>query len=160
MSEDKADNLAVSDVHSFTTLGEAPAAAFTSCCLRISTGEVNIGEEVTISVSVNNTGNVAGSYEVTLKINGAVEATEEVTLNPGDSEKVTFTTAKDVAGSYSVAVNGLSGSFTVKEPVPTPAPPPAPPPPAPEAINWWLIGGIIAAVVVGLLIFFLVRRRA
>ena len=161
MSEDAAGNLAVSDKYSFTTLGKPPAAAFTSCCLKISPSEVNIGEEVTISVRVNNTGNVAGSYKVTLKINGVVEATEEVTLNPGESKKVTFVTAKDVAGSYSVVVDEVSGSFTVKE---KPAIPPPPPEEVPSVvkppINWPLIGGVIAGVViVGLLIFFLVRRR-
>jgi len=52
------------------------------------------------------------------------------------------------------------------EPVPEPAPAPTPPPPAPPPevaapINWPVVGGIIAGViVVGLLIFFLVRRRA
>jgi hypothetical protein len=60
-------------------------------------------------------------------------------------------------------------------PTPAPAPPepaPAPPTPVPEepapevptpteGINWPIVGGIIAAiVVVGLIIFFLVRRRA
>jgi hypothetical protein len=46
--------------------------------------------------------------------------------------------------------NGLTGSFEVKQPL-SPV----------EPINWWLIGGIIAAVVVvGLLVFSLVRRRS
>jgi len=56
-------------------------------------------------------------------------------------------------------------------PAPAPAPPaptppaPTPPapvlPPAPEGINWPIVGSVIAAaIVVGLVIFFLVRRRA
>jgi hypothetical protein len=163
MSRDAADNLAVSPEYTFTTLGKPPAVAFTSCCLRISPGEVDIGEEVTIRVSVNNSGNAAGSYEVSLKINGVVEKTKNVSLNAGASEEVTFTTAKDVAGSYLVAVNGLSGSFTVKEKLALPptAPPTEAPPEVKTPLNWPVIGGIIAGVViVGLLIFFLVRRRA
>ncbi len=175
MSRDKAGNLAVSDVYTFTTLGGVPAAIFAFTRLFISPGEVNIGETVTISATVTNSGNASGSYEVTLKINGEVEATKEVTLNAGASEEVTFTTAKDVPGSYSVDVQGLSGSFTVREkpappppapPPPAPAPPPAPSaPPAPEEeaepFNLPLIGGIIAGVVIiGLLIFLLVRRKA
>ena len=56
-----------------------------------------------------------------------------------------------------------------EEPAPTPAPPtpapaPTPAPPAEEApagVSWWLIGGIIVGVVViGGLIFLMVRRRA
>jgi len=136
-------------------------AAFATSNLSISPSEVNIGEEVTISVLVTNTGNAAGSYEVTLKIDGAVEATKEVTLNAGANKEVTFTTAKDVAGSYSVTVNGHSGSFSIRQ---KPAPPPPPPeevPPPVKAINWPVLGGIIAGViVVGVLIFLLARRRA
>jgi len=85
-----------------------------------------------------------------------------VAVAAGSSQSVSFTVAKDKAGSYSVVVDGLSGSFTVAA---LPAPPttpvvPPPPPPAPGP-NWPMIAGIIAAVVVvGLLIFFLVRRRA
>ena len=173
MSRDRAGNLAVSDEHTFTTLGELPAAVFAFTRLFISLGEVNIGETVTISVLVTNTGNTAGSFEVTLKINGEVETTKEVTLNAGASEEVTFATAKDVPGSYSVDVQGLSGSFTVREkPAPPPVPPlpptpplppvPPTPPPAPAApvVNWPLLWGVIGGViVVGVVIFLVLRKR-
>ena len=173
MSRDRAGNLTVSDAHTLTTLGELPAAAFTFTRLFISPGEVNIGETVTISVLVTNTGNTAGSFEVTLKIDGVVETTKEVTLNAGASEEVTFATAKDVPDSYSVDVQGLSGSFTVREkPAPPPAPPlpptpplpPVPPipPPAPAApvVNWPLLWGVIGGViVVGVVIFLVLRKR-
>ena len=160
MSRDAAGNLAVSDVHSFTTLGLP--ATFTTSDLSISPAEVDIGEEVTISAKVANTGDVEGTYEVTLKINGVIEETKKVDVDAGASKMVTFTTAKDVAGTYSVAVDGLSGSFTVKEkPAPPEEIPPEEVPPVKVPINWPLIGGIIAGVViVGLLVLFLVRRRA
>jgi len=162
-SSDASGNLAVSEEQTFTTLGEAPAAAFTTTSLSISPDEVAIGETVTISVTVTNSGKASGSYEVTLKINGVVAETREVTLKAGASQQVTFTTAKDTPGSYSVEVDGLSGSFTVKAAAPSqpPPPPPPPPPPAPKLPLGPIIGGIIAAVVVaGLLIFFVLRRRA
>ena len=56
------------------------------------------------------------------------------------SQRVSFTTTADIAGTYSVDVSGLTGSFTVKEEVV--------PPVVPKEINWWLIGGIIAAVII------------
>jgi len=168
MSKDRAGNLTVSDEYTFVTLGKPPAAAFTTSNLIISPSEVDVGESVAISVSITNAGNAAGSYEVTLKINGVVEATEEVTLSAGTSQGVTFTTARDVAGTYTVDVDGLSGSFTVKEkpappppappPTPTPPAPPAPTPP-PPAVNWPLIGGIISGVAAGIAVFLVVRRR-
>ncbi|MBA7705025.1 hypothetical protein ES703_113849 [subsurface metagenome] len=167
MSMDRAENLAVSDEYTFTTLGKAPAAAFTTSNLSVSPSEVNVGESVTISVLVTNTGNLAGSYEVTFKIDGVAVASEEVTLAAGGSETVTFTAAKDVADSYSVNVNGLTGSFTVIEEVapappapaaPAPPAPPAPAPPLPSAINWAIVAPIIA-VAVFLAIFLPLRQR-
>lgn len=146
----------VSQLTAFAILGyEVPPApaAFTVSKLLISPAEVEIGQSATISVIVTNTGGETGSYKVVLKINGVVEASEEVTISAGASKKVTFTTAKDVAGSYSVEVDELSGSFTVKQ---KPAPPEVKPP-----INWPVVGGITAGIlVVGLGVFFLVRRRA
>ena len=165
MSKDGAGNLAVSDEHIFTTLGEVPIAAFTCASLHISPGQVNTGETVAISVLVTNTGGADGICEVVLRINGEVEATKEITINAGASEEVTFTTVKDVAGSYLVEVKELGGSFTVKEkpvPLPSPAPSPAPSPtpsPAP-VINWLLLWGIIGGVIlVGVVIFLVVTKR-
>jgi len=150
----------VSHFTTFAILGYrvVPApAAFTVSKLFISPAEVEIGQSVTISVIVTNTGGQPGTYKVVLKINGIVEATEEVTVSAGASKKVTFARAKDVAGSYSVEVDGLSGSFTVKE---KPAPPEEIPPEVKPPINWPLIGGIIGGVVVvGLGVFFWMRRR-
>jgi len=114
MSSDGSDNLAVSDEHTFATLG-APAT-FATSALTISPAEVDIGETITISVLIANTGDAAGSYEVALNINGVVEATKDVTLNAGVSEEVTFTLAEDVAGTYTVGINGLTGTFVVKAP--------------------------------------------
>ena len=136
-----------------------PPAAFTVSHLSISPSEVYIGERVSIRLIVANTGGESGSYKVTLKINGVVEATKEVTVYAGLSKEITFTISKDIAGTYSVAVDGLTGSFIVKEELVPEAP--EIPPVFPEPFNPWLIGGITAGViVVGLGILFLIRRRA
>jgi len=136
-------------------------AAFSLSNLSIQPAEVQPEEAVTIAVSVANTGGTRGSYTVALMINGVKEAEKSVTVAAGDSRSVSFTVSKEDIASYSVVVDGLSGSFTVVAPLPPAPPPPAPPPEVKAPINWPLIGGIIAGViVVGLLIFFLVRRRA
>jgi len=166
MSKDRAGNLTVSDEYIFTTLGKPPAAAFITSNLIISPSEVDVGEAVTISILITNAGDAADSYAVTLKINGVVEATKEVTLSAGTSQEVIFTTSRDVAGTYAVDVDGLSGSFTVKgkpalpppPPVPTP-PPPAPTPPPSPVVNWPVIGGIIGGVAAGIAVFLVIRRR-
>jgi len=156
----------VSHFTPFAVLAYTRPASFVTSVLSISPTEVDIGETVTISVSIANTGDLAGSYKVTFKINNVVVSAKHVTLAGGASQKVTFTTSKNVAGTYTVNVNGLAGSFVVKAapaPPTTPAPTPtplAPTPPPPTPINWWLIGGIIAAVIIiGVVVSLVVTRR-
>ena len=121
---------------------KAPAA-FTTSTLDISPAEVNTGEDITISALVTNTGDLTGTYEVTLEIDEIAVATKSVTLAGGASEKVTFTMSEDVAATYTVNLNGLLGTFVVN-----------------AGLSWWLIGGIIAAVVAaGLLVYFYVWRK-
>ena len=132
----------------FTVIAYTRPPAFATSNLSITPSEADIGERVSITVLVANTGGY-GSYEVTLEINGVVEATKKVTIFAGDSKLVSFDIVKDTAGTYSLGVNGLTGAFEVKQPVePTPAKP----------ISWWLIGGIIAAVVAIAFAIFFLRR--
>jgi parallel beta-helix repeat protein len=136
------------------------SAIFEVTNLGISPVEVKTGEIVTISVLVTNTGNLAGSYEVTLKINDVVEATSEVTLDAVASESVTFTVSREEADSYSVLIDGLSGSFTVAAPDSSqPAAPKDTSPEAEHSVNWPVLGGVIAGVVIIGLLIFVVRRR-
>jgi len=169
MSKDDAGNQAVSDQHSFTTLPGIPA--LTASKLSISPGEVYTGEKVTITITVVNTGDGAGSYKVMLKINGELEESREVNIKAGGSQELVFTSVKDVAGDYSVVVDGLSGSFRVKEkPAPSPGEPAATPSqpeatlvpsPSPTNLSWPWVWGIIGAVLlVGMVIFVLTRRNA
>lgn len=151
---------------------EAPAA-FTTSALTVSPAEVNTGESVTISVLVANTGDLTGTYKVILRIDGVGVEAREVTIARGTRQKVTFVTVRNTAGAYSVSIDGLSGSFVVRERIPpVPAPPPPAPAPAPaptllpevpvtKPAGWWLIGGIIVAVVItGLASLLVIRRRS
>ena len=158
----------VSHFTAFTVVAYTEPAAFTTTYLVILPTEVDIGEPVTIRVLATNTGDLSGSYQVVLRIDKVAVDTQDVTLDGGASQKLTFTTSKDVAGTYTVNVNGLTGTFTVTAPpappVVEPAPPVAPTPPVapvvpPTADNWWLIGGIIAAVIIISLVAILVIRR-
>jgi hypothetical protein len=179
----------VSHFTNFTILAHTHPANFTITALMIAPDEIESGEMVTISTLITNTGDLTDTYEVTLKINGSIVEVKEAEVIGGEDEKVVFSVTAEEAGTYKVDVNGLAGSFVVKEkavssappapssPAPISALPPLPPespeaetpqvtPPAPlpplpsvEPTNWPLIGGITAGVIVlGLLIFFLVRR--
>ncbi len=125
-------------------------ATFTTGDWAVSLGEVDTGTEATISFLLTNTGDLAGSYQVAIAVDGVVEATKEVTLDAEASEEITFTTTKDVAGTYLVSVDGLTVSFTVTEEAPPPA----------KEINWWLIAGIIAGVVLLIILIILLTTRA
>jgi hypothetical protein len=143
----------------FTIIAPIPPltpAAFTPSLLSISPLDAYLGQTVSISVLVTNTGEQEASYTVTLKINEMTEETREITLAGGSETVVTFTTNKDEAGTYSVDVNGLHSSFIVKEI------PQSPPPESPTGVKWTIIGPILA-VVLFLLIFLtfrLIRRRS
>ncbi len=128
-------------------------AAFTSSSLSISPLEIDTGQTVTISISVANTGGESGSYTVVLKIDGVKEAEETVTIAAGESQDVSFSVTREEAGTYSVDVSGLTGSFTVKEKVV--------PPVVPKPITWWvwLLVGLGVVVIGGLLAYFLWWKR-
>ncbi len=157
-----------SEVEHFTTfavIGRVAPTAFSLSSLSVQPAEVEPGETVTIAVSVANTGGTEGDYTVVLTINGAKEAERSGTVAARDSEDVSFTVSREDAGSYSVVVDGLSGSFTVVAPAPPPAVPapaapevpPVIPPPAPP-VNWTIWGPIIG-VAVFLAIFLPIRLR-
>jgi len=143
----------ISHFSAFTILTPIPEAVFTTSELSVTPAEVYTGEEVNIGILVTNIGNLAGNYKVGLKIDGALVTFRAVTLEAGASEVATFTIAKDVAGTYAVTVDDLSDTFVVRVP-----------PEPPEMINWWLVGGIIAACIAPVVIISLAvihpRRKA
>jgi hypothetical protein len=130
-----------------------PPAIFECSALNISPSEVDTGEAVTISVLLANTGGELGSYVVSLKINGKIEATRDVTLAAGTSKPISFTTIKNTPGTYSVAVSGLIDTFIVKE-KPVPATSPSAETPINYLVLWGVVGGV---VIVASVILFLAK---
>lgn len=116
----------------FTVLSEAPPPFFALSNLAVSSTEVTSGQSTTVSVDVQNTGDVESSYVVKLKINGAVEETRDITLAGGDTTTVSFTVSKDTPGTYVAEIGGQSGEFTVVE--------------SATSISWSVIITIIAGV--------------
>ncbi len=136
-----------SQIVTFTVKAPPEPAAFTVSNLRISPAEVNIGDVVSISVVVANTGDLSGSYDVSLEINGAVVETKSVTVAGSSSQTVSFATSQNFIGTYTINVDTLSGSFTVTEAPPT-------------GIDWWawvIVG--LAILIIGTLVYFLWWRR-
>ena len=94
---------------------EAPAEFITNS-LKIDPIEVTKGESVTISVIVSNTGDLFGSYEVSLLIDDSVVQTKEIALNGGDVQMISFEVTPDMTRGFKVTIDGLSGSYFVKAP--------------------------------------------
>ena len=100
-------------------------AKFVVSGLSISPSEVKAGESVTISVDVANSGGTTGTHTVTLKVNGSELATKSLTLDPGQSQGVTFAIKTESGGTNTVEVNGQKDTFTARK-VETPEPTPKP----------------------------------
>jgi len=104
---------------SFTVETPSPPPApaeFVLSNLVVSPTTVEIGEPVSVSVTVTNVGEEAGSYTAELLIDGSKVDEDTVTLVGEASETVEFTGVSGEEGSHTVSVGDLSGSFTVEMP--------------------------------------------
>ena len=102
----------------FTVIAHTAAAKFEVTGMTITPSEVYTDESITVSAIVTNTGDLADRYTIALKINNVESQSKRVTLNGDKSQTISFTVTPDTSGEYTVNVNGLSGKFTVKKPVP------------------------------------------
>jgi hypothetical protein len=118
----------------FSGLGVAPASP-------------KPGDDVTVTVTVKNAGDLSGSYSAELKLDGASKETKTGTLDGGASATVTYTISGAAAGTHSLAIGTLTGGFTVST-----APPPA------TDYTWWIAGGALV-VVAALAVYFVLLRK-
>jgi hypothetical protein len=70
--------------------------------------EISVGDTADVDAVVENVGDDTTTTELDLLVDGEVIDTQEVTLDAGDSRTVRFTRTFDEAGSYDVAVDGVS----------------------------------------------------
>jgi len=70
--------------------------------------------EITVSVEVTNNSLVPGTYQAVLQLNGAqIDSKDTQELEGGASETVSFTIKVKEAGTYTIAVGELSGTFKI-----------------------------------------------
>jgi hypothetical protein len=84
-----------------------------------------IGENVTVTADVTNSGGQVDKYTVNLKINEQIMDSARITVGPNQSEGVSFTVALEEPGWYVVQIGGVSGEFRTW-----------------TWINWWFVGGL------------------
>jgi len=133
-------------------------ASFTISDISIAPTEVDIGERVQISATMTNTGDLPGRYEVSLKLDREETVyTKWVLIAAGEKRIVNFTKIPKTAGVYTVNVNGLSGSFVVRD---ITSPKPTLSPSTPSSINWSKIGGGMAILVLAIITFLFLSRKS
>ncbi|MFC2044202.1 hypothetical protein ACFLT8_03285, partial [Chloroflexota bacterium] len=140
----------------------AEPARFAVSTLSIVPGKVEPAQVLTVSVVVTNIGGSRGEYTIVLKINGSEESRRRLMFDPDLGLEVGFSIAENLTGTYEVDVNGLVGSFVVKEAVikPVSVLPEVPLLERISKLNWWLISGIIAAVaVISIVVWWVTLRR-
>ncbi|MFA7247321.1 MAG: hypothetical protein WC169_09140, partial [Dehalococcoidia bacterium] len=82
----------------------------------LSSSSTEPGIPVTVSALVTNKGRVNGSTDVTIYVNGEQDQSYGVSVNSGKSTRVEFAVSREMPGTYSVYVNGMSaGSFSVSD---------------------------------------------
>jgi len=103
--------------------------------LQLSKTEAAPNEQVTVSVTAENTGDVAGSVDVVVKLDSVEKATYHLTLNGGQSEVKTFTLSSPDEGLHKIFVNSESLDLTVKSPQ--------------QSTANWITAGFIIIVILG-----------
>jgi|GEM_PF-3157790 len=82
--------------------------------LRITPKRVKLGKKVTIIAEASNPTSAVSNYSLVLRIEDRVEAVKEITLEPGQRQKIAFTILKDRPGTYNVEMEESKDSFTVE----------------------------------------------
>ncbi|MGC9514651.1 S-layer protein domain-containing protein, partial [Methanocrinis sp.] len=73
------------------------------------------GKTIKITANAENRGSVSDTTTVNLKVNGNLEATENLTVGAGESGSVTFEYQPEEPGLYTLEVDGVQRTLTVEE---------------------------------------------
>lgn len=100
------------------TLKVLEPAEFEVSNLSIIPSKVEAGENVIVSVTVQNNGELRGEYNLELKVDGKIENRKKLPLGVGKSKEITFNLKKKKEGMYKIEVENLSGIFCIEDPTP------------------------------------------
>lgn len=95
---------------------DEPLPAIEVTAVELAAEEIELGEAVVATATLENRGNATGGTTAQLAVGGGVVDTHAVELEPGESVTVTLAWTPAQSGSYDVSVNGVgAGTVTVLE---------------------------------------------
>ncbi|MFC2022585.1 fibronectin type III domain-containing protein [Chloroflexota bacterium] len=118
MSRDGAGNLTVSGEQTFVTAsagGGGVPAYFGTSQWDLAVTEATEGKTFTISHVVINMGELPGTYQVSLSLNGVEIDSKEIILSAGESQTVSFNANVEDVGEYTAVIGDTTLLFSVEE---------------------------------------------
>ncbi|MEF8856071.1 MAG: CARDB domain-containing protein, partial [Haloplanus sp.] len=101
------------------TLAVEEPATFAVSDADLNDTDVETGESVAVTATIENTGDRDGTFEAELRVDGTVAETGSVDVAAGSTETITFDRAFESAGEYEISVNETAaGTLTVTDPDP------------------------------------------
>jgi hypothetical protein len=95
------------------SITELLSPGFTVTNISVTPETADVGDEVTITVTLKNDGDGEGICYVPLLINGEPADVDSITLAAGAEGTVTFTTTKNYGGTYEIDVLGETATLTI-----------------------------------------------
>jgi len=104
-----------------TIIGQLPhPATFELGNLTVDPPIMEPGENVTISIEIQNVGDAPGNYTLSFQLNGALKEHKIIFLNEHAKTTVSFIVTTDIIGTHFIEIDNLKNNFTVTT-APTPA---------------------------------------
>ncbi|MFC1909201.1 DUF5050 domain-containing protein, partial [Chloroflexota bacterium] len=95
------------------TVNVLTPARFEVKALSVEPRVVLTGQETIVTANISNIEETRGNYTAVLKVDGVKVKTKHITITGSAQETVTFTLAKEAAGTYEIDVGGAAESLTV-----------------------------------------------
>jgi subtilisin family serine protease/Tol biopolymer transport system component len=117
--QSEADNLVADDTNHFSDVfvhdtSDAPRSVFALSGLTASPTTVRPGGRIQVSLDVTNVGEVAGTYDGLLTVDGRAAATTTVEVGAGATRRAVVTVTLDPPGTHTLAVGPLEKEVTVR----------------------------------------------
>jgi len=93
--------------------GDQATAKFEVTSITVAPSESTLGQKVTITVNVKNSGDAEGTYTAALKVNNNIVDSKDVILAAGEAKAVEFEYTPTTEGSYNIEVGSQKASLKV-----------------------------------------------